>query len=64
MPKQKTRRGAAKRFRLTGTGKLRRNKANHRHMLIRRSKTVKRKMRNPGLVSKADERKVRRMLAV
>lgn len=64
MPKQKTRRGAVKRFRLTGTGKLRRNKANHRHMLIRRSKTVKRKMRNPGLVSKADERKVRRMLAV
>jgi len=64
MPKQKTRRGAAKRFRLTGTGKLRRNKANHRHMLIRRSKTVKRKMRNPGLVSKPDERKVRRMLSV
>ena len=64
MPKQKTRRGAAKRFRLTGTGKLKRNKANHRHMLIRRSKTVKRKMRNPGLVSKADERKVRRMLSV
>jgi len=64
MPKQKTRRGAAKRFRLTGTGKLRRNKANHRHMLIRRSKTVKRKMRNTGLVSKSDERKVRRMLSV
>lgn len=64
MPKQKTRRGAAKRFRLTGTGKLRRNKANHRHMLIRRSKSVKRKMRKAGLVSKADERKVRRMLAV
>ena len=64
MPKQKTRRGAAKRFRLTGTGKLRRNKANHRHMLIRRSKSVKRKMRNPGLVSKSDEHKVRRMLSV
>ncbi len=64
MPKQKTRRGAAKRFRLTGTGKLRRNKANHRHMLIRRSKSVKRKMRSTGLVDKADERKVRRMLSV
>ena len=64
MPKQKTRRGAAKRFRLTGTGKLRRNKANHRHMLIRRSKIVKRKMRNAGLVDKSDERKVRRMLSV
>ena len=44
MPKQKTRRGAAKRFRLTGSGKLKRNKANHRHMLIRRSKGVKRKI--------------------
>mgnify|MGYP000433202046 FL=1 len=64
MPKQKTRRGAAKRFRLTGTGKLKRNKANHRHMLIRRSKSVKRKMRNAGLVDKSDERKVRRMLSV
>jgi len=64
MPKQKTRRGAAKRFRLTGTGKLRRNKANHRHMLIRRSKSAKRKMRLPALVDKSDERKVRRMLAV
>ena len=64
MPKQKTRRGAAKRFRLTGSGKLKRNKANHRHMLIRRSKSVKRKMRASGLVSKSDERKVRRMLSV
>ena len=64
MPKQKTRRGAAKRFRLTGSGKLRRNKANHRHMLIRRSKSAKRKMRNSDLVAKADERKVRRMLSV
>jgi len=64
MPKQKTRRGAAKRFRLTGSGKLKRNKANHRHMLIRRSKSAKRKMRNAGLVDKSDERKVRRMLSV
>ncbi|MBU0528438.1 50S ribosomal protein L35 [bacterium] len=64
MPKQKTRRSAAKRFRLTGAGKLKRNKANHRHMLIRRSKSAKRKMRNSGLVSKSDERKVRRMLSV
>ena len=64
MPKQKTRRGAAKRFRLTGTGKLKRNKANHRHMLVRRSKSAKRKMRKVGLISKSDERKVRRMLSV
>ena len=64
MPKQKTRRGAAKRFKLTGSGKLKRNKANHRHMLIRRSKTVKRKMKKSGLVDGSDRQKVRRMLGV
>ena len=64
MPKQKTRRGAAKRFKLTGSGKLKRNKANHRHMLIRRSKSVKRKMRNAGIVDGSDSKKVRRMLCV
>ena len=64
MPKQKTRRGAAKRFKLTGSGKLRRNKANHRHMLIRRSNSVKRKMRNAGLVDVSESKKVRRMLCV
>ena len=45
MPKMKTRRGAAKRFKVTGSGRIKRNKANHRHMLIRRSNKVKRKMR-------------------
>lgn len=64
MPKMKTRRSAAKRFKLTGSGKIKRNKANHRHMLIRRAKTVKRKMRLSGLISKSDEKKARRMLGV
>lgn len=64
MPKQKTRRGAAKRFKLTGTGKLKRNKANHSHMLIRRPNSAKRKMRKSGLVDSSDARKVRRMLGV
>ncbi len=60
----KTRRSAAKRFKLTGTGRIRRNKANHRHMLIRRSKSAKRKMRNAGLVSSAEEKRVRKMLGI
>jgi large subunit ribosomal protein L35 len=60
----KTRRSAAKRFKLTGTGRIRRNKANHRHMLIRRSKSAKRKMRNAGLVSSAEENRVRKMLGI
>ncbi|HIB78642.1 MAG: 50S ribosomal protein L35 [Candidatus Marinimicrobia bacterium] len=63
MPKQKTRRSAAKRFRLTGTGKIRRNKANHSHMLIRRSKSAKRKMRQPDLVDASETKRVRRMIA-
>ncbi len=59
----KTRRGAAKRFRITGTGKVRRNKANHRHMLIRRGKDAKRNMRQPGMVSGSEVSRVRQMLA-
>ncbi len=62
MPKMKTRRSAAKRFKLTGTGKLKRNKANHRHMLIRRPKTAKRKMRQSTIVAPAEAKRVRRML--
>ena len=60
----KTRRGAAKRFKLTASGRIKRNKANHRHMLIRRSKKVKRKMRHGGLVAAADRKNVKRMLGV
>ena len=62
MPKMKTRRGASKRFKVTGSGKLKRNKANHSHMLIRRSKSAKRKMRQPGIISLQDSKKVRRMI--
>ena len=64
MPKMKTRRGAAKRFRLTASGKLKRNKANHRHMLVRRSNKAKRKMRQRDFVDAGDRRNVRRMLCV
>ena len=63
MPKQKTRRSAAKRFSFTGTGKVKRNKANHRHMLIRRSQNAKRKMRQADLVDSTEVKRVRRMLA-
>ena len=50
MPKQKVRKSASKRFTLTGSGKIKRNKANHSHMLIRRSNSAKRKMRQSDLV--------------
>ena len=64
MPKMRTRRGAAKRFKLSGAGRIKRNKANHRHMLIRRSNKAKRKMRQAGLVSSADRKLVKAMLGV
>ena len=64
MPKMKTRRGAAKRFKLTASGRIKRNKANHRHMLIRRSKKAKRKMRQGAIVDDGDRKNVRRMLCV
>tara|TARA_Y100001970_G_scaffold2385_1_gene2842 strand:+ start:225 stop:419 length:195 start_codon:yes stop_codon:yes gene_type:complete len=64
MPKMKTRRGAAKRFKLTASGQIKRNKANHRHMLIRRSNKAKRKMRQGAIVDAGDRKNVRRMLCV
>ncbi|MDH3297192.1 MAG: 50S ribosomal protein L35 [Gemmatimonadota bacterium] len=62
MPKQKTNRSAAKRFTKTGTGKLRRNKANHSHILTKKSPKRKRKLRQSTLVAKSDEKRVRRLL--
>ena len=64
MPKMKTRRGAAQRFKVTGSGRIKRNKANHRHMLIRRSNKAKRKMRQSGTVSSADRKLVKAMLGI
>ena len=64
MPKMKTRRGAAKRFKLTGSGRIKRNKANHRHMLIRRSNKAKRKMRQAGILTSGDAKLVKAMLGV
>ena len=64
MPKMKTRRAAAKRFKLTGRGRIKRNKANHSHMLIRRSKSAKRKMRKAGYIVSAEKNRVRKMLGI
>ena len=62
MPKQKTRKSVSKRFKVTGSGKIKRNKANHSHMLIRRSNSAKRKMRQSDLVDVSEEKRVKRML--
>jgi len=58
MPKVKTRRGTAKRFKLTGTGKIRRAKAYRRHILTKMSMKRKRQLRQGGLVAPADEARI------
>jgi large subunit ribosomal protein L35 len=58
----KTRRGAAKRFKLTGTGKIRRSRAYHRHILTKMSSKRKRHLSQGDLVAAADERRILRQL--
>ncbi len=62
MPKIKTNRGAAKRFRLTGTGKIKRMKAFTSHILTKKSTKRKRNLRKSVIASKADSTRIRRML--
>ncbi|MBM9536239.1 50S ribosomal protein L35 [Desulfobulbus alkaliphilus] len=62
MPKMKTNRGAAKRFKATGGGKIRRRKAYSSHILTKKSTKRKRNLRQGALVAESDERAVRRML--
>ena len=62
MPKQKTKRGAAKRFRLSARGKIKRSKAYKRHILTSKSTKRKRQLDVDGLVSPADKRRVNAML--
>ncbi|MCX7018077.1 MAG: 50S ribosomal protein L35 [bacterium] len=62
MPKIKTNRGAAKRFKLTATGKVKRKKAYHSHIL--NSKTTKRKrhLRKATYISKPEQRNIKKLL--
>ncbi|MEH2291742.1 50S ribosomal protein L35 [Nostoc sp.] len=62
MPKLKTRKAAAKRFRATGTGKIVRRKAFKSHLLEHKSSNKKRGMRHSALVHERDELNVRLML--
>jgi large subunit ribosomal protein L35 len=63
MPKIKTNRSARKRFSLTGTGKVRRNKAFKSHILTKKTTKRKRNLRKSTLVDSANLKQVRRMLA-
>ena len=62
MPKIKTNRGAAKRFRKTGTGKIRRNKAFTSHILTSKSTKRKRELRQGTVVSAVDHKNIARLI--
>ncbi len=62
MPKMKTRKSAAKRYSVTGTGKVKRSRCGLRHKLEHKSSKVKARAGSSDLVHQAEHEKVRRML--
>jgi large subunit ribosomal protein L35 len=64
MPKQKTNSSAKKRFTVTGSGQIRRNKAYKSHLLTKKATKRKRNLRGTALVDKTNERMVRRLLSL
>jgi large subunit ribosomal protein L35 len=62
MPKMKTHSGASKRFRLTGTGKVMRRRANRNHLLEHKPSTRTRRLAKEVLLSPADTKKMKRLL--
>jgi large subunit ribosomal protein L35 len=64
MPKMKTHRGAAKRFKLTGSGKIVRRKAGMNHILEKKSPARKRRLNSPTELSSGDAAHVKRQLGI
>lgn len=62
MPKSKTHKGTAKRFKVTGSGKIMREKAGKRHLLEHKSSRVTRRMDGTTQVSDADAPRIKRLL--
>jgi large subunit ribosomal protein L35 len=62
MPKLKTHKGAAKRFKKTGTGKFVRSNAFKQHILTSKTRSRKRHLRGTVVVADADQAKLRRMM--
>ena len=62
MPKIKTNKGAAKRFKITGTGKVKRMKAGMRHILTSKARKSKRALRQAGLISETHVRSIKRLI--
>ena len=62
MPKMKTHKGAAKRFKITGTGKLKRSKAFSSHILTKKTSKRKRNLRKTAYVSVTQEKTIKKLL--
>ena len=62
MPKMKTHRGAAKRFKLTAKGKVVRRKSNKQHILTKKSSKRKRRLRKSVLVAAVDVKRMKQLL--
>lgn len=62
MPKMKTKKSAAKRFKLTGSGKLKRSKAFKQHILTKKSSKTKRNLRKTAYVSVTQENTIKKLL--
>jgi large subunit ribosomal protein L35 len=62
MPKIKTKRAAAKRFKKTATGKLKRNKAYKSHILTKKTRKTKRNLRKPAMTDKTNVKNMKKIL--
>ena len=62
MPKIKTSRGAAKRFKITAKGKVKRRRGYLRHILSSKTRKQKRRLRKPAIVDKSNEKAIKRLL--
>ena len=62
MPKLKTNRGAAKRFKKTGSGKYKKSSSHMNHILTKKSSKRKRHLRSPSLIADADVKSIKKLL--
>ncbi|MBM7644775.1 large subunit ribosomal protein L35 [Scopulibacillus daqui] len=62
MPKMKTHKGAAKRFKKTGSGKLKRSHAYTSHLFKHKTQKQKRKLRKSAMVSSADQKRISKLI--
>lgn len=63
MPKMKTKRAAAKRFKKTGTGKVKRNRAFKRHLLVGKSPKRKRRLGKAAIMHSGDVKRIKQLIA-